>query len=108
MRLCASITRMLVGSPTMMARGRGRSAPSRAISGRTPVQPTSSSYETMMWIGSFSLRALNNDVLTRLYFPGRKQPDVIAAILDMLEHHYRIRADGYRRARHNLPYGATR
>ena len=33
----------LVGSPTMMARGRGKSLPSRAISGRTPVQPTSSS-----------------------------------------------------------------
>ena len=60
MRLCASITLMLVGSPTMTARGRGRSAPSRAISGRTPVQPTSSSYETMMWIGSFSLRDLNS------------------------------------------------
>jgi hypothetical protein len=55
-----------------------------------------------------SLRALNNDVLTRLNFPGRKKTDVIAAILNMLEHHYCIRPDGHRRAGHNLPYGATR
>ena len=50
---------MLVGSPTMMARGRGKSLPSRAISGLTPVQPTSSLDDTMRWTGSFSFLSLN-------------------------------------------------
>ena len=41
--LCASTTSIIVGSPTRTASGIGRSLPSRATIGRTPVQPTSSS-----------------------------------------------------------------
>jgi hypothetical protein len=55
-----------------------------------------------------SLCGLKNDVLASLDLASRKQTDLIAKILNVLEHHHGIRADGHCRARHNLPYGSRR
>ncbi len=44
----------MVGSPMMMARGRGTSAAMRAASECAPTQPTSSSYDKAKWIGFLS------------------------------------------------------
>jgi hypothetical protein len=59
-------------------------------------------------VSSMSLCGLKNDVLASLDLASRKQTDLIAKILNVLEHHHGIRADGHCRARHNLPYGSRR
>ena len=58
--LWAFTTRMLVGSPTITTRGLGNSATIFSTSGRTPRQPTSSSYEKAKCTGVPSGRETNS------------------------------------------------
>ena len=52
--LWALTTFIEVGSPTMTARGFGRLSRRWATSGRTPLQPTSSSQDKARWMGDVS------------------------------------------------------
>lgn len=55
--LWPTTTSIPVGSPTKQPSGRGTRSSIRAISGRTPRHPISSSYEIARWIGVASSAA---------------------------------------------------